>query len=394
MNAQSVPNEGARKVVGWGLYLTGLAIGGLLFLVLFIIQPIGEGGGQAALAIAQSFLLAVPMMFVYGWVPWVADRYDPEPAWALAAVCAWGAFAATGFAGLANSVVGSVFTAALGAEVGGAATASLSAPLTEETMKGLAVFWMFYFQRRQFDGIVDGVVYGVFVALGFAAFENIIYYSRAGLETPEGGMSSTFVLRGLMTPWAHPIFTAMTGVGFGVARETTSRATRFFAPVLGLCGAMFLHFTWNLAASISGMVFLVMLPLWLVFVLGFAGLLLWLVARKGRIIRQHLEDEVMMGFMTPYELKLVGSPIAHLRATFKYGGALGRRFVDTAARLGLSKWHHGRAAMMQAGTMSTQYVLPLRQELQALRAQIGQKLGRVIPVPKPGQYVPPPGPQR
>ena len=55
--------------------------------------------------------------------------------------------------------------------------ACISAPFVEEAMKGLAVFGVFYFLRREFDGVVDGVIYATFAALGFAAVENIIYYA-------------------------------------------------------------------------------------------------------------------------------------------------------------------------------------------------------------------------
>lgn len=389
--ANAPSSDSARRTIGWILYFLALTVGGLLFLSMFVVMPIGAKGEAAAKAIFLGFAFAVPMLCVYAWVPWIADRYDPEPLWALGTVMAWGALVATGFAGLVNSMVGSVAASAMGGELASAVTASLSAPLTEETMKGLAVFWMFYFQRRQFDGVVDGVVYGVFVALGFAAFENVIYYSNSYMQQADQGLEQTFVLRGLMTPWAHPVFTSMTGLGFGIARETTSRPLRFFAPVLGWMAAMFLHFVWNFAASVSGMLFIVMLPLWLLLLLGFAGLLIWLVARKGKIIRANLEDEVLLGYLTPYELKLVGSPFAHLKATFSYGGATGRRFIDAAARLGLSKWHSGRAMTMQTSTMSMQFVVPLRQELMRLRAEIGRLRGGVIVVPKGSHgYTPPP----
>ncbi len=374
--------DSTRRTIGWLLYFPALFVGGALFLFLFVVMPISPPRSEMGKAIALGFAFAVPMLAVYSWLPWIADRYDPEPLWALFTMAAWGALVATGVAGLLNSIVGSALAGSLSGEVASAVTASLSAPLTEEIMKGLAVLWMFTFQRRQFDGVVDGVVYGVFVALGFAAFENVVYYSGSYLAEHQSGLEQTFVLRGLMTPWAHPVFTAMTGLGFGVARETTSRAMRFFAPLLGLCGAMFLHFTWNFAASVSNMLFIVMLPLWLLFLVGFFFLVVWLVARKGRIIRANLEDEVLLGFMTPFELGLVGSPFAHLKATFSYGGSAGRRFVDVAARLGLSKWHASRASLMRSSTLSMQFVVPLRQELERLRAEIGRRRGGVIVVPK------------
>src|SRR5438477_1041596 len=103
--------------------------------------------------------------------------------------------------------------------------ACVSAPLVEEFWKGLAVFGVFFFLRREFDGVVDGIIYGTFAALGFAATENVIYYSRAGLTDTlshhDGVLATTFVLRGVLSPWGHPLYTSMTGIGFGIARETS-----------------------------------------------------------------------------------------------------------------------------------------------------------------------------
>ena len=38
------------------------------------------------------------------------------------------------------------------------------------------------FRRREFDGIVDGIVYAGLVAAGFAFTENILYFGRAFAE--------------------------------------------------------------------------------------------------------------------------------------------------------------------------------------------------------------------
>jgi RsiW-degrading membrane proteinase PrsW (M82 family) len=109
----------------------------------------------------------------------------------------------------------------IGGEIVGAA---VCAPIVEEFWKGLAVFGMFYFWRREFDGVVDGIIYATFAALGFAAVENVVYYARAGTGHASVDLTSIFILRGVVTPWAHPLFTSMTGIGFGLAREVAEHA--------------------------------------------------------------------------------------------------------------------------------------------------------------------------
>ena len=265
----------------------------------------------------------------------------------------------------------------------------MSAPIVEEGSKAFAVFFMFYFMRRQFDGVVDGVIYATFAALGFAACENILYYGNAlkteMLQNKEGIFAGTFLVRGILAPWGHPLYTSMTGIGFGIARETNKTWLKWLAPFGGYCFAMFLHSTWNTAATISGDLVAVMMPLWLLFVLGFIGMVFYLVVRKGRIIRDHLKDEVLMGNMTLWELQLVTSPVGRWRARFSWGGSAGRKFIDIAARLALSKWHTGRATQGRKLTVSADMIYPLRQQMTAARAEVSRVLRRPVEQPRPWQ---------
>jgi RsiW-degrading membrane proteinase PrsW (M82 family) len=388
--------EKTKRTIGLVLYVLGM-LGGLALLVLvFLLPPLFEDDPVFEYqAMALGAMLALPPLLVYLWVPWIVDRYDPEPLWALLAVLAWGAIAACGFSAVINTSVHGMGDAMFGRGAGSVLGACVSAPLVEEAFKGLGVAGMYWFVRREFDGVVDGVIYAAFAALGFAAVENIIYYGDAARDEvitgQEGLLVGTVVIRGILAPWGHPLYTSMTGLGFGIARETDKPWLRWAAPIGGYLCAAFLHSVWNTSATLSNMLLFLMLPLWLLFVLGFAGLVLWLVSRKGRIIRQHLEDEVLMGTMTVQEVDLVCSPFASWKATFSWGGAPARKFVAAAARLALSKWHTGRAARSRSATVSADFVIPLRQELGQLRAQMERALGRALPRPqpwKPGQQAP------
>ena len=365
-----------------------MLFGGLLLFAVFLVPPLfSRDPGAEYAAMGLGALLALPPLLIYLWVPWIVDRYDPEPLWALGMALAWGAIAACGFSAVVNTFVSAVAAGVGGPQFGDAIGACVSAPIVEEFAKGIAVFGVFYFAKREFDGIVDGIVYATFAALGFAAVENIIYYGRAAKADysmgQEGALAATFLIRGVLAPWGHPLYTAMTGIGFGLARETEKSWVRWLAPLGGYCVAVFLHSVWNTSATVSNMLPFLMLPLWLIFVLAFFGLMVWLVSRKGKIIRKHLEDELLMGNLTLQELDLVTSPIGRIRATFSWGGAVGREFVDAACRLSLSKWHSGRATRSRKATVSVDFVVPLRQDLHRLRAAMSQKLGRQLPQPQP-----------
>jgi RsiW-degrading membrane proteinase PrsW (M82 family) len=385
--------EATRRTVGVVLYVLGMLTGGFLLLaLLFFPALLSQNSEVEVSAMLFGALFALPMMALYLWVPWIVDRYDPEPLWALALVLAWGGIAACGFSGLINTTVHVLGDAIGGKAFGDVMSACISAPLVEEATKGIAIFFMFYFWRRQFDGVVDGVIYATFAALGFAGVENILYYGNAAkaemLTNKEGIFAGTFVVRGILAPWGHPLYTSMTGLGFGIARETNKTWLKWLAPIGGYFFAAFLHSVWNTAATLSNALVLLMLPLWFLFVLAFFGLVIWLVKRKGKIITDHLRDEVLMGNLTQWELALIGSPIGRIKATFSYGGAAGRRFVDAAARLALSKWHTGRATQGRKLTVSADMIFPLRQELHKLRAEVSRALGRQVQQPQAWQAPP------
>ncbi len=376
--------ERTRRIVGafvWGACMLGGAAALVFF---FLVLPLASADPLSEYqAMGVGAACAIPPLVIYLWIPRLIDRFDPEPWWALALVFGWGAVAACGVAATINTAVEAVAGAAGGKDLAQIAGACISAPIVEEGLKGLAVLGVFYFLRREFDGVVDGVIYATFAALGFAATENIIYYSNAVKADAGGGaLAATFLLRGVLTPWGHPLYTSMTGIGFGIARETSRPWLRWVAPIAGYCGAVTLHCIWNTASTVSGFLFVLMLPLWLLFVLAFVGILVWLVVRKGRIIRMHLQDEVLLGNLTREELELVCSPFGGLRASVAWGGRAGRRFVRAAARLALCKWHTGRAMKGRMRTLSTDWIVPLRQELFELRAEMARAMGRALPQPQ------------
>jgi RsiW-degrading membrane proteinase PrsW (M82 family) len=389
--------ERTRRTVGTVLYVLAMLGGALLFVLVFVVAPLFElsDPGSYFGAMLMGAVMALPALGAYIWIPRIVDRYDPEPWWLLLGALGWGGIASCGFAAVINTAVGEVGEAAFGGGAGEVLAACVSAPIVEEGFKGLGVFGIYYFVRREFDGVVDGVIYAMFIALGFAAIENVIYYSRAvstemATTGAGGALGVTFFVRGIVSPWGHPLFTSMTGIGFGIARETDKPHLRWLAPMGGYAAAVFLHSVWNTAGTIHAALVLVLLPLWIAAVVGFGFLLNWLVKRKGRIIRAFLQDEVLLGFLTPWELDLVSSRTPRMRANALYGGEAGKRFVDTASRLALSKWHAQRASRGRQKTVSFDLVVPLRQELAQTRAQIAQILRRPIEQPRPFQPGGPP----
>jgi RsiW-degrading membrane proteinase PrsW (M82 family) len=372
----AMPNpERTRRIVGAVIFGVAFFIG-LGLNIFFYLSSIflAKNPGLVINAMITGFAAATIPLVVYLFLPAIIDRFDPEPWWCLALAFVWGAVVATGFAGLINSEMHEMLQAFFGKKMGLLLTVSVVAPICEEFMKGLAVFGAFYFLRREFDGVVDGIIYATFAALGFACIENVQYYAGAELRHSLGGL---FFLRGILAPWGHPLYTSMTGIGFGISRETSNTFVRFLAPVVGYAAGVMLHAIWNFVPTALGETgFFILFPLWLLFVGAFFVMILVLVYRKGRTIRDNLRDEVLLGNLTQDEVDLICSPVGRLRCTFSWRGAAGRQFIGAGARLALSKWHTARAMRGSKRTVSADFIVPMRNEIKRLRNELIARMPR------------------
>ena len=201
-----------------GKYIgVAIAIFSVVFLSLIVILLMFASVGVAA-AIGASVIAFVPAMFYLLPLIWL-DRYDPEPLWLLASAFAWGALVAV--------VVSFIINTLLGAFFGEVFSAVVSAPVFEEGSKGLGLVLLLVFFRRYFDDILDGVIFAGVIALGFATVENVLYYGRGLLD---GSIFILIFVRGILSPFAHVTFTAMTGIGCGISRESHNPIVRIMLP--------------------------------------------------------------------------------------------------------------------------------------------------------------------
>src|SRR4030095_6811985 len=100
------------------------------------------------------------------------------------------------------------------------------AAIVEETGKAIILYIFFFWKKEEFDGVVDGIVYASMSALGFAMTENILYYGKAASEGGGDALTLVFILRGFFAPFSHPLFTSLTGIGLGLARQSNNIAVK------------------------------------------------------------------------------------------------------------------------------------------------------------------------
>lgn len=363
----SPPRVAGRRKRSAGL-VVGWVVMGLIGLVI-LLGVFGSFGLQAA---ASLLAAALPAPLLVGTVLLV-DRYEPEPKRVLAITYLYGATAAVLFAGLLTGIV----SAALNVDVAEFTEVSVIqvaviAPIVEETLKGLALLAVFWRLRDQFNGVIDAVVYSAMVGLGFAVTENVLYYAAALVQGSDI-FAQTLVVRGVFSPFAHPLFTSMFGIGLAVAAQV-ARA-RVLWPFLGWLGGVFLHGLWNAAASTGPGFVAVYL---VVFVPVFVAVLAAAIAasrREQRLIRTYLAEDVTTGLLTPDELDRLASIRRRRtaeRESARRGGAAARdrrrEFHAAATRLAFLR-HRRRSGGLYAAT--AQEEVRLTEEVAQAKAAAG-----------------------
>jgi protease PrsW len=322
--------------------LIALVLGLLLLLVIGI-----ETGPVALLLGLVAATIPVPLYIVL--VLWI-DRYEAEPLWMLATAFFWGALIATFFAFLLNTTSGGIVTALADAKAGEAFAAVISAPIVEESGKALILFIFFFWKKDEFDGVIDGIVYASMAALGFAMTENILYYGKAAAMGGGGALTLTLIIRGFFAPFSHPLFTSLTGIGLGLARQSTNIAIKVLTPIVGLLMAIFMHSIWNGSAVFGGggifvlTYIVVMIPAFLIMLIVIA----FALRREGQVVRQFLVVDLERGLLSPEEYKQLGSIFGRMGSSFNAFSKSGvkgwrarRRFNQLASELA---FHRNRVA--------------------------------------------------
>lgn len=252
--------------------------------------------GVSLLVLIASLAAAIVPTGLYVLAVWWLDRYEKEPLHLLAAAFIWGALPAIVVALILELVtdasIASIVTLSQGTS--DVLNASVVAPVVEEVVKAGAVLGIIVLFPTEFDGVLDGIIYGSVVGIGFAMTENLLYFVSAWSE---GGFESWSVVvlgRALVFGFSHAMFTAFTGIGLGMAYSRRRTALRLAFAAAGLGAAVVAHVLHNLFLSAGGLCFVSLLADWLgLLVVGAVAAAAW--RRERRWIYEELAHEVSLG---------------------------------------------------------------------------------------------------
>lgn len=322
------------------------------------------------MALLGAFFFGFVPMFVFAAFVYWLDRYEKEPKLLLGAAFVWGVVIAGGGAYILNTMFSIGIFMVTGSE--GAAefgTTSIVAPIVEETLKGLAVLAVFLMFRKEFDSVLDGIVYGAITAMGFAAIENVLYIYRNGYQ--DGGWEGFWTLvfiRVVLVGWMHPFFTAFTGIGLAVARTNRNMLVKVIALPAGYTLAVLTHAFHNTFSSLVGggggfILGLIADYIGYAFMLGF---IIWMIAHERNILKRQLAEEVNSGAISQGQYNTAISFFqtgAHLSALTAGNFRSTSRFYQALGELA-----HKKEQLQKHGDESgnTQVIERLRSELALL----------------------------
>ncbi|HSM54789.1 MAG TPA: PrsW family intramembrane metalloprotease [Candidatus Sulfomarinibacteraceae bacterium] len=298
------------------------------------------------LLLLSSLAAVIPAAAYMTLIYWF-DRYEKEPFWLLAAMFFWGAVPSVLLAIAFNSIVSVPFDLIAGPEIRNTLAAIIIAPPLEETVKGIALLGIFAFVRHEIDSLLDGIIYGAMVGMGFAMVENVFYFLDVYEEGGRSAWQTLIFMRAIVFGLNHSLFTSMTGLGLAVSRFATRPGLRVLAPILGWMVAISLHTIHNLGASL-GAPYCLILP-----ISNWGGILLlgliiiWALLQERQWIHTYLKDEVALGTLTvsQYEIACSGrARLAHrlelLRTQGPRAYLAATRFYRKCSELAYKKHHY------------------------------------------------------
>ena len=153
--------------------------------------------------------LAVAPGIFWLWYFRLRDRMRPEPRALVARVFFLGAAAAFAAAFIEVGVFRTTGISLEGGKAPRILAAAAAIALIEEVLKFFPVYFGIY-RHVAFDEVMDGIVYAVAAALGFATVENLAYVLQGG--------ATVGILRAFLAVPGHAFFGAVMGFHIGLAK--------------------------------------------------------------------------------------------------------------------------------------------------------------------------------
>ncbi|MBN1319753.1 MAG: PrsW family intramembrane metalloprotease, partial [Thermoleophilia bacterium] len=241
----SLSPAGIRRQPAYWLFVS-LLISSLTLVGLEQMAYLSSYPGAWLLSVVLLAATAIPA----GFIVYRLDWFEPEPGSLVAIALLWGGVVALAFSGIVNTWSLSFLQHVLPAVRVDSWAAALVAPVNEELYKGAGLVIIYLMARSEFDSVMDGLVYGAMIGLGFQVMENIQYFMLAadGGGGGFGPVVSMYFLRVVLSGiYSHMLFSGLLGFGFAylVTQRSRPRGRRLWVFCSCVAAAWAAHFVWN-----------------------------------------------------------------------------------------------------------------------------------------------------
>jgi len=133
------------------------------------------------------------------------------------------------------------------------AIVAMFAPLTEESFKAIGMLVVALFVWKSVPNRRYGAALGAAAGVGFAIAEDILYFCFQFY--PSGAGPEVYLLRIVLLPFMHPVWSAFVGIGVFVlaAEKSKTENASFGLPLLFLFLGIVNHIVWNSVAVTTTM---------------------------------------------------------------------------------------------------------------------------------------------
>jgi hypothetical protein len=269
---------------------------------------------------------------------------------------------------------------------------AFSAGILEELAKGSAVVLLFLVMRNEFDDVVDGIVYGAAIGLGFNFMESVSYMTNLyAIFAPEGvgpyaAGFQWYARQVLGLFFGHATYTAFVGAGLGIARQLPDVRRKLIAIASGFIVAIAAHFAWDawltlfpIEKTAIGILEIHLRTLVMTgpFTAGVLALLLLGLHIESQALADQFRKEAATGSgaITPEEVPMLMNPWQRFRQRIRAlqrGGLrayfLVSRLQTAQVDLAFERWHRERQELdspPEVEEVMRRRVIALRRELAA-----------------------------
>jgi protease PrsW len=244
-----------------------------------------NGGLQEVLVNTHTYILigmvALGPGIFWLWYLYKRETLEAEPVRLIVKMFFFGVLAAV-LAAFLEGIVRALASSHLSLAVLKFLSLVIAAPIIEETAKFLVV-WLMIYKSVEFNKPLDGIMYAVAVALGFATIENLQYVlagtgvhphdvidpkTGAGVQDPKTGVVLQtlhfhlpwllILVRALLSVPGHALFSSMWGYTLGLAKFRPPESRRALI-TRGLLMAYVGHSLFNLMAYVEAQLLLIVL---------------------------------------------------------------------------------------------------------------------------------------